>query len=66
MKKSPIYHKKNQAYRVVYRMPNHWVAQRNTGEPSTREFDPWQDLHKPVETMVEAHRIMIERGGAEA
>ena len=61
MSRTPIYHKKDRNYRVVFRSPKHWAAQRNAGGKGTREYDPWIDLHRPNEDKDRAIRIMHER-----
>lgn len=61
MRRTPIYHKQDDNYRVVFRHPKHWVAQRHTGAQSSRTLDPWQDLHRPVEDHERAIAIMHER-----
>ena len=61
MKRTPIYHKQNSDYRVVYRPKQSWVAQFNTRTEATREHDPWQDLGPPQATQDDAIKIMHNR-----
>ena len=61
MKLTPVYHRDDHAYRVVYRPHNQWVAQHLTEGKSTREFDPWQDLGPTRPTRDEAIAIMHQR-----
>ena len=57
----PVIHKKDPDYRVVFRRPRFWVAQRNSHAPSSREFDPWQDIGPRFETQAEALSNMNDR-----
>jgi len=59
--RSPYYHASDPTYRVIYRPSQRWVAQRKGYEKATRELDPWEDLHSPVDTRDEALRIMRKR-----
>lgn len=47
MSKAPVYNQ-DRTRRVVYRPNKLWAAQEYTGQPSSKTFDPWRDLHRPT------------------
>ena len=61
MKQTPIYHKEDPTYRVVYRPHSRWFVQFKTGDKATREFDPWKDVGKAKDNRDEAIHRMYER-----
>lgn len=61
MKLTPIYHRDDKDYRVIYRPHSRWFAQRKGPTKATRENDPWEDLAPPQSTRDKAIEIMHQR-----